>query len=247
MSVLTTLDVVCPAGVAAGDLIGIEAAGRTFEVAVPDGVEPGMRFQVQLDDDDAGGDEFGPFHGAGASSENLSPAQPQPAVPRGLTKTDASTIRSLMEALFDSDEIDDFIDDHSAAFASYSREGEQQLQWTVLHNRFCSVVEATIHDQLHDLGMDTQQLYGMLAEATGGDPRADAFLSRLLNLEDYHRFCEGMCSDTSRLKFSFCDLASLYAFELPEAPFAWEQRAAGLTWQERAAIPDSTPVLEENT
>jgi len=245
MSASTTLDVVCPPGVAAGETVGIEAAGRTFEVAVPDGVEPGMTFQVQLDDDDdPGGDDFGPFCGAGPSTE---PAPPQPAAaPRGLTSADASTIRNLMEALFDSDELDDFVDDNSAAFASYSREGEQQLQWTVLHNRFCSLVEATIHDQLHDLGMDTQQLYGMLAEATGGDPRADAFLSRLLNLEDYHRFCEGMCTDTSRLKFSFCDLAALYAFELPEAPRAWEQRAVGMSWQARAAIPDSTPILEEN-
>jgi hypothetical protein len=92
----------------------------------------------------------------------------------------------------------------------------------------------------------------MLASATGGDARAvslfrrfeplrpskitqhrafhhqDAFLSRLLALEDYHKFCEGMCLDTSRLKFSFLDLAALYAHELPESSDSWLRRA-GLT------------------
>ena len=56
----------------------------------------------------------------------------------------------------------------------------------------------------------------------------DAFLSRLLALEDYHKFCEGMCLDTSRLKFSFLDLAALYAHELPESSDSWLRRA-GLT------------------
>jgi hypothetical protein len=37
-----------------------------------------------------------------------------------------------------------------------------------------------------------------------------------------------MCLDTSRLKFSFLDLAALYAHELPESSDSWLRRA-GLT------------------
>ena len=74
---------------------------------------------------------------------------------------------------------------------------------------------------------------------------ADSFLSRLLALEDYHQFCDAMCHNTNNLKFSFLDLAQLYALELPEASDSWRERA-GIPWRERAAIPDSKPVLEDN-
>ena len=38
-----------------------------------------------------------------------------------------------MEALYDADELDDYIDDHAAEFAAYSPDGEQRLEWTSIH------------------------------------------------------------------------------------------------------------------
>ena len=41
-----------------------------------------------------------------------------------------------MEALYDADELDDYIDDHAAEFAAYSPDGEQRLEWTSIHNKY---------------------------------------------------------------------------------------------------------------
>lgn len=51
---MVTLDVVCPEGVAEGELISIQHEGQNFEVSVPPGVEPGGSFQVDLGESDRG-------------------------------------------------------------------------------------------------------------------------------------------------------------------------------------------------
>ena len=162
------LDVVCPPGVAPGDLITVEAQGKAYDVVVPDGVETGTTFQVTLEDDETAEADVDllenlatdPAKSAAADIEAVTsdePAAPASSL-RRLTSANAATIRSIMEALFDADEIDDWIDDNAPAFASYCRDGEQQLCWTSLHQRFQGLVEATIHDQLHDLGATVEQL-----------------------------------------------------------------------------------------
>ena len=45
---MTTLAVVCPDGVAAGELLNIEHDSTTLEVAVPEGCAPGDTFHVEL-------------------------------------------------------------------------------------------------------------------------------------------------------------------------------------------------------
>jgi hypothetical protein len=45
---MTTLAVVCPDGVAAGELLNIEHDGATLEVTVPEGCGPGDTFHVEL-------------------------------------------------------------------------------------------------------------------------------------------------------------------------------------------------------
>lgn len=156
------LNVVCPSGVAPGDLITVEAHGQAYEVVVPDGVEPGATFLVTPEGDETAESDVDLEGLAADLAKRAAAPSDEPAAPasslRRLTSADAATIRSIMEALFDADEIDDWIDDNAAAFASYCRDGEQQLCWTSLHQRFQALVEATIHDQLHDLGATVEQL-----------------------------------------------------------------------------------------
>ena len=165
------LDVVRPEGVGAGEKVCVEAAGRIFEVVVPAGVEAGCSFPVQLDDDEAqlcsaadaaaaaantaataAADDAADATantaataavGCAAESSGASVLDAALAA-RRLTPSDAAAIRSIMEALFDADALDDWIDDHAPAFASYLKDGEQQLEWTTLHQKFVGLVEETI-------------------------------------------------------------------------------------------------------
>ena len=79
---MTTLAVVCPDGVAAGELLNIEHDGTTLEVAVPEGCAPGDTFHIEL-------------------------AAP-PAAFDGLSAEHADALRNVLLAIEDSAEIDEF-------------------------------------------------------------------------------------------------------------------------------------------
>ena len=125
---------------------------------------------------------------------------------RRLTPDNAQALTDIMEALYDADELDDYIDDHAAEFAAYNPDGEQRLEWTSIHNKYVSLVEQIIHEMLLQLGATTEGLYSLLAEVAGGDERAKAFLERLLGLGDYAAFCAGMKAGGNALKISGLDL-----------------------------------------
>ena len=97
-----------------------------------------------------------------------------------------------MEALYDCDELDEYIDEHAAEFASYEAGSEQQLGWTAVHMQYVALVEAQIEEHLGELGIGSEGLYALLSEAAGGDPRADTFLERLLGMGDHDHFCAAM-------------------------------------------------------
>jgi len=107
------------------------------------------------------------------------------------------------------DELDEYIDEHAAEFASYEAEGEQQLGWHGLHLQYVALVEGQIHQFLSQLGAQPDSLYALLSEAAGGDARADAFLERLLGMGDYHHFCAAMRGGGGGLKLSNLDLQRL--------------------------------------
>ena len=50
------------------------------------------------------------------------------------------------------DEIDELIDGHSALFADYLADGEQQLEWTELHNRYVRRAESNLERVHSHLG-----------------------------------------------------------------------------------------------
>jgi hypothetical protein len=86
---MTTLAVVCPDGVAAGELLNIEHDGATLEVAVPEGCAPGDTFHVEL-------------------------AAPAAAFD-GLSAEHADALRNVLLAIEDSAEIDEFCNTQQAA------------------------------------------------------------------------------------------------------------------------------------
>ena len=129
-----------------------------------------------------------------------------------LTDDQATLLTYIMEALYDYDELDTFIDEHAEAFESYVRGGEQRLEWTQLHMRYVSMVETHIAEQLQDLGTgggDAEALYAILEVATENDSRAQAFLSRLLSMGDYDFFASEMQRGGGWLKVSLDDLRQL--------------------------------------
>ena len=154
----TMLDVVCPAGIGEGEILQVEHEGQAFDVPVPPGVHEGDTFQVEVPEVSL----------ADLSLQGPSePVEPEPApkqhddeaarkiqiiqdaMEKGrLTEDQAMLLSYLMEALYDFDALDDFIDENAASFVDYEEEGEQRLEWTTIHNRYVALVEGHIADQL---------------------------------------------------------------------------------------------------
>lgn len=61
-----------------------------------------------------------------------------------LTQSDAAALRSILQALHDFDALDDFIDKHAAHFEGYTKDREQRLEWTSLHNEYSALVEGRV-------------------------------------------------------------------------------------------------------
>ena len=111
-----------------------------------------------------------------------------------LTPADAAIIKALQEELADFSELDEFVLANCSQFEAYESAGEQNLQWTSLHTQYVELVEGKISSYLESLGATSEDLHRLLQEVVG-DPKADAFLARLLSYDDYVRFCEHMRSN----------------------------------------------------
>jgi hypothetical protein len=67
-----TVSIVCPDGVTAGDMIGVEVSGQTKHVVIPHGVAPGDEFQVDwssLAEMEQDADSYDGNYGSGTSSD----------------------------------------------------------------------------------------------------------------------------------------------------------------------------------
>ena len=182
---MPTFDVVCPAGVSEGDLISVQSdGGQCFEVALPPGVAEGDIFQVVCEEPvsaDAGD--------SGAIPAQL--ASMRAAVDTMATEFLATSLRLLLVSLERMWELNAWVDDHCPSFAGYEREGEQMLEWTIMHTEYVGMVEAGIRETLSELNCSAEMIFAY-AERYGGDPKADKLLARLLALSDYHAFAEMM-------------------------------------------------------
>ena len=208
---MTAVEVTCPNGVGPGDLIHVEHDGVAFSVAVPPEVLPGATFLVEYELADAA-----------AAQPPPQPPPPPPSGPadddsllmmavreRRLTPENARALRDVMEALYDFDDLDEYIDDHRHAFETYDEEGEQRLDWHAVHLEYVALVESKIAEQLSMLGATPDGLHALLGDVADGDERAEAFLERLLGMGDYHHFCSSMRAGGGMLKVSGLDLRKL--------------------------------------
>jgi len=162
---MTTLAVVCPDGVAAGEILNIEHDNATLEVAVPEGCAPGDMFHVEL--------------AAAAAAFD------------GLSAEHADALRNVLLAIEDSAEIDEFCNTNCYAFNEYvDEEREQRLEWTVIHQQYCKLTEGVIEAALAQTGATSADLFAVLRDYRGRG--ADAFLRRFIALEDYEMYCEFM-------------------------------------------------------
>ena len=132
----------------------------------------------------------------------FSPPPPPPRLPlsemvfearTSLDQQEAAALRSILHALYDDDSLEDFLDEHASKFVSYSANSEQQLEWTILHNEYVSLMEQQIEEQVGRSGLLTsERLFALLREVGGTDERANAFIARVLSMGDYHAFCRLM-------------------------------------------------------
>ena len=206
---MVLVDVVCPDSATAGDTIAVTSdAGAAFDVVVPDGIGPGITFQVELPDElpaaasaSASDDGYG---GLGAVAKELEEAHRIAAeftgqtldmrdVKPGAAEVLSAALRQLVNAVEDAvDDLDAFIDAHCGKFASWSGTGgEQQLEWTTLHQEYVAVVEAAIAEALRELSCREEDVFAY-AQAHGGDASVDKAMTRLLALAEYSRFCKMM-------------------------------------------------------
>ena len=155
----TLVEVVCPEGVGEGDMIQVEHCGQSFDVPLPAGVAAGCAFQVELPEliepplDLSGLSMDAPTEPAETETEaekqkaKLKIIEDAMAAGR-LTSDQACLLQYLMESLYDFDALDDFIDAHARQFEEYEKDGEQRLEWTMTHQRYVTMVEGHIADEL---------------------------------------------------------------------------------------------------
>lgn len=188
-------------------MISVEHDGMAFDVAVPSGVWPGTTFSV----------EYVPPQ---AVEPVEPPLEPEPlllddpvdsvlmaaVVERRLTPENAQALHDIMEALYDFDDLDEYIDEQKGSFWNYEKEGEQKLEWTSVHLQYVAMVEQCIHEHLQTLGTTPDGLYALLGDVAGSDERASNFLDRLLGMGDYDHFCKCMKAGGHNLKVSGLDL-----------------------------------------
>ena len=207
---VTAVEVTCPDGVGPGDLIHVELDGAAFDVAVPPDVLPGATFQVEYESDAAAAAAAPPAPPAPPTEPDTDDSLLMMAVrERRLTPENAQALRDIMEALYDFDDLDEYIDDNWHAFEAYDAEGEQRLDWQTVHLEYVALVESKIQEHLAMLGATPDGLYALLGQVAGGDERAEAFLERLLGMGDYHHFCSAMRAGGGTLKVSGLDLKKL--------------------------------------
>ena len=211
----TVVEVVCPDDAAAGSTISVATDHGSFDVVVPDGVEPGQAFTLELPDvpveqpADAAPEHPDGYGGLGVVAEQLEEAHRVAAeffntdgspldmrdLKPGAAEVLAAALRQLGHAVDDAscgEELDEFIWKHCHAFAEWKGiDGEQDLRWTPLHKEYSALAEGAIAETLAELSCSAEQVFAY-AEVHGGDQTVDKAMTRLLALAEYRHFCEMM-------------------------------------------------------
>jgi len=198
------LEVVCPQGVLAGDLVSITTAeGESFSVALPENVGEGQTFQVEIAADgvasglDPVGDAPG---GLGAIAAEIAGARAIAAAFFGGEPEEvkggevlAEALRVVLKEISNMDELDEFIDGNAAGFADFEAGDEQRLEWTSAFHRYVELIERATVTALEDLECSAEEVLEYARAFRGSDgAEHERLMSRLLNMSDYQAFCKMM-------------------------------------------------------
>eukprot|EP00327_Prymnesium_parvum_P006211 CAMPEP_0182813418 /NCGR_PEP_ID=MMETSP0006_2-20121128/9322_1 /TAXON_ID=97485 /ORGANISM="Prymnesium parvum, Strain Texoma1" /LENGTH=190 /DNA_ID=CAMNT_0024939499 /DNA_START=19 /DNA_END=591 /DNA_ORIENTATION=- len=115
---------------------------------------------------------------------------------KSLDSEDATSLRFILQSLYDDDAIEDFMDAHCAKFEDYGgADGEQRLEWSQLHTMYQSLMESQIETYAQQTKLqNSERLYLLLRQVSGLDAHASDFIARILSQGEYKYFCEIMAA-----------------------------------------------------
>jgi len=173
---MVLIEVVCPTCVYAGETVSVArpSDGVSFEATVPDGIEPGDLFSIDLPD----AFETEPFD----ATSRLSPEH-------------AQALLAVQAALRSFEPLSSFVESNCQEFAQYSEGCELPLEWNDLHRDFVALVEARIEQACSSSLEGSHALYALVANLQAGavgNESADNLVEKLLSMADFNFFCAHM-------------------------------------------------------
>ena len=94
-------------------------------------------------------------------------------------------LRQILCALYRLDALDELIEANAAFFATYSPDGEHQLDWTALHHRYVELIEASIAEQLDKFECTANEI----VEYARRHATSSRLLAKLIAMGDFAAFC----------------------------------------------------------
>lgn len=181
---MATVDVTCPPGVGEGDLISVTVGDATFNVELPSGVCEGDVFAVTLPDDIDAEVPSLPVLGVLVAAVEAS----------GGDGGDGSSVleaalKAVIDAIEDHDDpdLDDLVDGNCAAFAGY--DGEAELDWTPMHERYVELLEELVTSTLVALDCSPEDVFAYAQAYSPSDERSQKLVQKLLAMADFDGFC----------------------------------------------------------
>ena len=182
---MPTVDVVCPPGVSAGDLISVAIGNHTFEVSLPPNVFDGDTFSVDIPD--APVMELPVLGGVVAALDA-----------RGTAYGDADVLEAALHTVIDAIEdhdnpaLDELVDGNCEEFAEWEEGCEAQLHWTQMHETYSMLLEEHIGGVLASLQCSAEDVFMYAQAYSSDDERCKKLVAELLAMGEFTDFCKMM-------------------------------------------------------
>ena len=181
---MSTIDVECPPGVGAGELIAITWGNSTFNVECPAGIAAGEIFTVALPDDMDAEPPSLPVLGVVVASVEA----------QGGDGSDGSQVleaalKAVIDAIEDHNDpdLDELVDGSCADFADF--DGEAKLEWTPMYERYVELLEDLVTQTLDSLACSPRDVFAYAQTYSPSDERSQKLIAKLLAMADFTSFC----------------------------------------------------------